>query len=247
MATISSNNPLLADWSSQPFELPPFELIQAEHFKPAIETAQEAQLEELKQIAENPDAPTFANTIVAFDRSGQLYAKVLGVFYNLTSSCSPPELQAVELEMAGPLAAFQSKVTTFPGLFDRIDAVYESRDQFQGEDLRLLERIHLDFVRSGARFDKETQARYNDIMTSLAELTTKFSQNVMSDESDVTIELSTAEMTGCPDDMLASAKQNAIDRNAGDDKYVVTLSRSMVEPFLTYATDRAVRERVFRA
>ncbi|EQC34227.1 hypothetical protein SDRG_08429 [Saprolegnia diclina VS20] len=243
----SSNNPLLADWSSQPFELPPFELIEASHFKPAIEAAQAAQLEELRQIAENPDEATFANTIVMFDRSGALYEKVLGVFYNLTSSCSPPELQAVEMELAGPLAGYQSKVTTFPGLFERIDAVYNARDAFAGEDLRLIERIHLDFVRSGARFDKETQARYNDIMQQLAELTTKFSQNVMTDESEVTIELSEAEMDGCPDDIIASAKQNALDRNAADGVYIVTLSRSMVEPFLTYAKDRVVREKVFRA
>ncbi|KDO33213.1 hypothetical protein SPRG_02023 [Saprolegnia parasitica CBS 223.65] len=246
MAT-AQNNPLLADWSSQPFSLPPFGAIEAAHFQPAIDVAQAAQLEELRQIVENPDEATFENTIVAYDRSGGLLSKILGVYYNLCGSYAPPELQAVQRELAGPLAAFGAKVTTYPGLFERIEAVYATREGFNTEDRRLIERIHLDFVRQGARFDKATQDRYKEILQELAQLTTKFTQNVLADETDYTIELSEAEMSGCSADIIASAKQNAADRNAADGVYIVTLSRSMVEPFLTYATNSAAREKVFRA
>ncbi|KDO33215.1 hypothetical protein SPRG_02025 [Saprolegnia parasitica CBS 223.65] len=241
------NNPLLADWSSQPFSLPPFGAIQADHFEPAIAVAQDQKLEELRQIVENPDEATFANTIVAFDRSGRSLNAILNVFHNLCGSCSTPELQAVQRQLAGPLAAFGAKITTYPGLFERIDAVYHARDAFAGEDLRLIERIHLDFVRSGARFDKETQARYTEVLQDLAKLTNQFKQNVLTDETDFTIELSEAEMDGCTPDIIASAKQNAADRGYGDDVYVVTVARSMVEPFLSSATNSAAREKVFRA
>ncbi|EQC38848.1 hypothetical protein SDRG_03806 [Saprolegnia diclina VS20] len=246
MAT-SQNNPLLADWSSQPFSLPPFGAIHAAHFQPAIAVAQTAQLEELRQIVENPDEATFANTIVAYDRSGGLLSKILGVYYNLCLSYAPPELQAVQRELAGPLAAFDAKVTTYAGLFERIETVYLTREGFNAEDRRLIERIHKDFVRDGARFDKATQVRYKEVLQELAQLTTKFTQNVLADETDYTIELSEAEMNGCSSDIIASAKQNAADRNAADGVYIVTLSRSMVEPFLTYATNSVAREKVFRA
>ncbi|OQR90906.1 peptidase M3, partial [Achlya hypogyna] len=225
-----NDNPLLGDWSVQPFGLPPFELITAEHFKPAIEAAHAIHLQELKQIAENPEEPTFANTIVAFDRTGQLKSRILAVYNVLGSSCSSPELQYVQRLLAAPLAAFSSAVTNFPGLFERIDTVFEHRrDQLEGEDRRLLERIHLDFVRQGARFDKTTQARYNEIVQELARLTTTFKQNLLADETEFAIELSEAEMAGCTTDIVAASKQNAIDRGAADGTFVVTVARSMVE------------------
>ncbi|EQC34226.1 hypothetical protein SDRG_08428 [Saprolegnia diclina VS20] len=242
-----ASNPLLADWSSQPFSLPPFEAIEASHFEPALAIAQVAFLDELTAIVENPDAPSFANTVVAYDRSGRLFYRVLAVFQNLSASCSTPELQGVQRQLAAPLASFFSQTTNFPGLFKRIDAVYEARDAFGGEDLRLIERIHLDFVRSGARFDTTMQARYTEVVEALATLMTTFNQNLLTDESDYTIELSEAEMDGCTPDIMASAKQNATDRDLGDDVYVVTVARSMVEPFLSSATNSAAREKVFRA
>ena len=103
------------------------------------------------------------------------------VFYNLCSSDCPPELQAVQTEMAAPLAQHKSAMYMFPGLFDRIDRVHDARSNanYNPEQLRLVERIHLDFVRAGARFDAEAQARYRKIMTELAEMTTKFTQNIL--------------------------------------------------------------------
>ncbi|OQR88878.1 hypothetical protein ACHHYP_06575 [Achlya hypogyna] len=239
---MTSNNPLLSDWSAQPFSLPPFAAIDASHYAPAIAAAQDAFIDELRQLVGNPDAPTFNNTVVAFDRCGRLYHDVVAVFSNLCGSCSSPALQAVQRELAGPMAAFGASITTFPGLFERIDVVYEGRDQLQGEDLRLLERIHLDFVRAGARFDKEQQARNTALKQELAQLTTKFNQNLLADEVDHTIELSETEMAGCTPDIVAAAKQNAVERAAADGTFIVTVARSMVEPFLATATDRSARE-----
>ncbi|KAF0695500.1 Aste57867_13693 [Aphanomyces stellatus] len=242
------NNPLLADWSVRPFSLPPFEEIQTVHFKPAIEYAQGKHLEELKQIADNPEDPTFDNTIKTFDRAGGLLDSVSGVYYNLSSSMSPPDLQAVQIELAGPMSDHNAKVISYPGLFDRIQHVHNHRltSGLNPEQIRLVERFYLDFVRRGALFDKETQDRYNAIVKELAQLTTKFRQQVTTDESDVTVAVTEAELDGVPADIVAAARQAAADRNV-DDGYLVTLGRSLVEPFLTFCTNPDARERVWRA
>ncbi|KAF0712574.1 hypothetical protein As57867_004772, partial [Aphanomyces stellatus] len=249
MATTSStNNPLLADWSVRPYSLPPFEAIQPGHFKPAFDVAHRNHLNELKQIADNPDDPTFDNTIQAFDRAGGLSRDIFNVFYNLCKSICPPELQAVQLAMAGPLSDHEGAVAAYPGLFDRIQHVHNHRltSGLNPEQIRLVERFYLDFVRRGALFDKETQDRYNAIVKELAQLTTKFRQQVTTDESDVTVAVTEAELDGVPADIVAAARQAAADRNV-DDGYLVTLGRSLVEPFLTFCTNPDARERVWRA
>ncbi|RHY10750.1 hypothetical protein DYB36_001775 [Aphanomyces astaci] len=243
----TSNNPLLADWSVRPFSFPPFEEIKASHFKPAFASSQEKHLEELKQIANNPEEPTFDNTIKTFDRAGALFQSVAGVYNNLTASFCPPDLQAVQTELAGPLAEHYAKVTTFPGLFERIQHVHSHRASagYTPEQLRLVERFYLDFVRKGALFDKETQDKYNAIVKELAELTTKFRQQVTTDESEVTVPVTAAELEGVPADIVAAARQAAADRNL--DSHVITLGRSLVEPFLTFCPNRDARERVWKA
>ncbi|ETW09970.1 hypothetical protein H310_00386 [Aphanomyces invadans] len=245
--TSTSNNPLLADWSVRPFSFPPFEEIKACHFQPAFEYTKAKHLEELKQIANNPEEPTFDNTIKTFDRAGALFKRVEGVYYNLTASYCPPDLQAVESELAGPLAEHSSKVTTFPGLFERIQHVYNDRNSagYTPVQVRLVERFYLDFVREGALFDKETQDKYNAIVKELAELTTHFRQQVTTDESEVTVPVTLAELEGVPTDIVAAARQAAADRNL--DGHVITLGRSLVEPFLTFCPNRDARERVWKA
>ncbi|KAJ1440190.1 hypothetical protein B484DRAFT_159003 [Ochromonadaceae sp. CCMP2298] len=116
-------NPLLADWSQHEHGLPPFLSTKAHHFEPALKAAMGEHLGELGHIAANAEAPTFENTIAAFDRAGGLFSQVALLYYNLCSSNSPPELQAVELKMSGPLAAHETTVHALPGLFHRIDAV----------------------------------------------------------------------------------------------------------------------------
>ncbi|KAI8617310.1 hypothetical protein BC830DRAFT_1167128, partial [Chytriomyces sp. MP71] len=240
-------NPLLADWSARPFALPPFEAIQPAHFKPAIEAAQVEHLEEIKAIASNPEPATFDNTIKVYDRVGAQFNAVLGVFFNLTSSRNVPELQTIELEMAGPLADHSAKVRTTPGLFERIRDVYIARESLEltSEQQRLVERFYQDFVRQGALFDKGTQDKYNAIVKELALLTTKFSQNVMADESETTVAVTEDELKGCPANIISATRQAAVDSK--QEGHVVSLKRSMVEPFLTSCTNADARERVFQA
>ena len=172
-----STNPLLVDWKAN-YGIPPFHDIKPEHYEPAFDSAVNSHFEELKQIASHEAPATFENTIIAFDRSGDLMDKISGVFHNLCSSNGIPELQAVERKLAGPFAAYRLKIYAFPGLFSRIDSIYESRHSLSlsREDIRLVERFHLDFVRAGARFDAEKQAKYSEIVKELANLSTQFNQ-----------------------------------------------------------------------
>jgi len=208
-------------------------------------------LDELSTIASNSEPPTFENTIAPFDRSGRLFYRVNNMFDNLCSSNSPPELQAVELKMASHVASHYNKITSLPGLFHRINTIYESRltsGEYTAEQLRLIERFHLDFVRSGAMFSEEDQKRYAAITEKLAELCTIFTQNVLTDESEITLDLkdTSNDLLGLPNDLIACAKQAAIERNKPDDTYVITLSRSLVEPFITFSERADLREKAWR-
>ena len=208
-------------------------------------------LQELQAIVDIPEEATFANTIKMFDRAGAVFNTVAAIFSNLCGSACGPALQAVQLEMAAPLAAHEAKVATFPGLFKKIDQIYQCRttSDLTPVQIRLVERFHLDFVRAGALFDVPAQARYNAVMQQLAELTTTFTQNVLADESEIVVSLTLADLTGCPADIIASARAAAVLRNVevAADVYVINLGRSMVVPLLTYASSRVVRERVWRA
>src|SRR5262249_25395818 len=158
-------------WNT-PFELPPFAHIRAEHFAPAYAQALAGHRAELDAIAAQREAPSFGNTLAAFDRSGRLLARIDGVFHNLCASETSPALQAVQREMAAPLAAHGNAIYMHAGLFARIDALHAERHALQltSEQLRLLERVHLDFVRAGAKLQGAAQKRYAQVVERLAEL-----------------------------------------------------------------------------
>jgi peptidyl-dipeptidase Dcp len=242
-----NDNPLLQTWDA-PHGLPPFALLRPAHFEPALREAMRRHREELAAIAGQPAAPSFANTVAAFDAAGKLLARVAAVFYNLTSSATSPELQAVQRAMAGPMAAHSSAVYMDAALFARFDALHEQRRTrgLTPEQQRLLERVHLDFVRAGARLAPAPQARYAQVMEDLAQLTTQFAQNVLHDESTWQLVLQgEADLAGLPDFVRASAHQAAADR--GLDGHVITLSRSLVVPFLSFSARRDLREQAWRA
>jgi peptidyl-dipeptidase Dcp len=247
-----SSNPLLADWTvSEPFGLPPWSKIKPENFEPAFEEAMAAHLDELRGIANALDKPSFENTCAAFDRSGAQLEQVNYVFDHLTSSMNPEPLQKVQLIMAPISAAHETAVYTgVPRLFERIDAVLQGAASagLQGEQLRLVQRQHLDFVRQGSRFDESKKKEYAAITAKLAELSTQFQQNVMADEAQFVFTMRRADLAGCPDSLVAAAKEAAVQEGkTGDDDYVITLSRSLVEPFLTFADNREMREKAWRA
>ena len=244
---MSTDNPLLQTWSA-PFGLPPFSQLASEHFAPALHAAMRKQREELAAISAQTDAPSFDNTLAAYDRSGRQLGRVASVFYNLTASATDDKLQAVQREMAAPMAAHHSAVMMDAALFARIDALHTQRAQLglDAEQLRLLERVHLDFVRAGAKLEPVAQQRYAAVMEELASLTTRFAQNVLHDESSYMLELkSEADLAGLPDFVRAAARQAAADR--GREGHVITLSRSLVVPFLTFSERRELREMAWRA
>ncbi len=242
------SNPLLIDWTA-PHGLPPFGQIRAEHFEPAFAEALARHREELDVIACQGEAPSFENTIAAIDRSGRLLGRLDLLFGTLTTSATSPELRAAQRALAAPLAAHESYVYMHAGLFARVDALWRERS-FLGlapEQLRLLERLHLDFVRAGARLGPVQGKRYAELMEKLAELHTRFGQNVLADEADYRLLLKTEEdLAGLPDFVRAAARQAALDRGV-QDACVITLSRSLIVPFLSFSERRDLREQAYTA
>ena len=243
-----SANPLLQPWDT-PHGLPPFASLDAAHFAPAFEAAMRTHRLELQAIAANPAPPDFDNTVAAIDRSGRLLARIEHAFYALTASATSPAVRAVQREMAAPLSAHASAVYMDQALFQRLDALHAQRDAagLAPEQRRLLERLHLDFVRAGARLEPQARARYAKVMERLAQLTTQFGQNVLADEAGFQLVLrDEAELAGLPGFVRAAARQAAIDRGLPEG-HVITLSRSLIVPFLTYSERRDLREQAWRA
>lgn len=241
-------NPLVQPWTT-PHALPPFAEVRAERFKPAFDVALAEQRAEVEAIASNPAAPTFDNTIAALDRSGRLLVRVGELFHNLGASETSPALQAVEREMAVPLAAHGSAIYMNAPLFKRVDALHAQRETLglNAEQRRLVERIHLDFVRAGAQLGPDAQKRYAEVVQRLAELHTRFGQNVLADEASFRLVLrDERDLAGLPGFVRAAARQAAAERGLAD-AHVITLSRSHIVPFLTFSQRRDLREAAWRA
>lgn len=244
----TARNPLLTEWLA-PYGLPPFEQARPEFFESAFEVAMASQRAELDLIAANPQPATFANTLQALDQCGRLYNRIELLFSNLTVSDTSPALQAVQRIMAPRLAAHENAVYMHAGLFARIDSLYRQRRQLalEPQDLRLLERVHLDFVRSGAQLHGAARQRYAAVVQQLAELYTAFSQNVLTDENSFLLELKTeSDLAGLPAFLREATRAAAAQRGLGDHSHAVTLSPSLTEPFLTFSARRDLRETVWR-
>ncbi|OYT87590.1 MAG: peptidase M3 [Burkholderiales bacterium PBB6] len=242
-------NPLLTPWTA-PFGLPPFDAVEAAHFVPAFEVAMAEQLQELSVIASNAEAPTFDNTVAALDRSGQRLYRIEALFGNLTASATSAALQAVQRELAAPMAAHESAVRMHPGVFAKLDELHARRDALGllPEQQRLLERLHTDAVRAGARLPADQQPVYAQWMQELAQLQTRFAQNVLADESAYQLVLrDESELVGLPDFLRAAARQAAAERGLEDGAHVITLSRSLIEPFLTFSDRRDLRQQAWTA
>jgi peptidyl-dipeptidase Dcp len=245
---MTADNPLLQPWTA-PFGLPPFEAIRPEHFVPAFEHAMRAHRAEVDAIAGNSEPPTFDNTLAALDRSGRGLVRIEQVMFNLAASETSPALQAVEREMAPRLAAHHSAIHLDAKLFARIDAVMQRRGELglTPEQSRLVERIHLDFVRAGALLSGAARARYAEIEERLAALTTRFSQNLLADEAGYRLVLKDErDLAGLPADLRAAAREAAHERGE-DDAWMITLSRSLIAPFLAFSDRRDLREHAFEA
>ena len=208
----ADENPLLEPWTG-PFEAPPFDRVVPRHFRPAFDAALGQARAEIDAVAANPEAPTFANTIEALERSGRSLEKVANVFFNLTGAHTSDELQAIEREIAPVLARHRNATYLNEALFRRIDAL-KAREGGLGlsaEQARVLERYHLDFTRAGAGATAEAKARLAAIAERLATLAAAFGQNVLADEKDWRLLLETSDLDGLPDFFVASAARIAAD------------------------------------
>jgi peptidyl-dipeptidase Dcp len=244
---IAEPNPLLAQWEGPYGGVPPFDKVQVSLFKPALAAAMSENLADVDKIANDSAAPTFENTIVALERAGQTLERVSTIYGVWGSTMAGPEFQAVQREMAPKLAAFNDKITQNEALFKRIEAVYNSpaKKKLSSEQQRLVWLDYTNFVRSGAKLNGTDKARLSQINQQLAGLFTKFSQNVLAEEDGQFVALkSEADLAGLPQSVRDAAAAAAATRKQED--WLISNTRSSVDPFLTYSDRRDLREKVWR-
>jgi peptidyl-dipeptidase Dcp len=236
-----TENPFFETWTT-PFGAPPFDRIRAEHFPPAFDRGMAEHIAEIEAIAASVAAPSFSNTIETLERSGRLLDRVSRVFFNLDSSNTNDAIETIARDYAPVLAKHQMRIALDPGLFARIVDLYARRASLElaPDQLRLLERHHRRFVRSGALLNPEQKERMAAISERLASLHTLFGQNVLHDERDWRLVLTEADLDGLPEFARAAAAEAARERGI-EGRYTVTLVRSSVEPFLTFSSRRDLR------
>ena len=211
-AATEADNPFFAE-STLPYGMPHFDRIKDEHFAPALERGMAEQMTEVLAIAENPEPPTFENTIVAMERTGQMLKRTNRVFSNITSTDTNDALKAVQTEMSPKLTAHTDNIRLNADLFSRILAVYEQRESLglDAESVRLVEQYYLDFKRAGAELSAEEKVRFREINTRLAEIGTQFGQDVLDEVNDSAVIVDTrAELAGLTDAQIESAAKSIV-------------------------------------
>jgi len=243
-----SKNPLLAPWTGAHGGLPPFDKVKVADFEPAVDTAMKEARAQINAIADNPEAPTFENTIVAMDKTGETLDRVSAIFGVWSSTMSSPEFQKVEQELTPKFSAFQDETIQNSKLFARIEAVYKSPEKakLNPEQQRLVWDKYTSFVQNGARLDAKQKARVAEINQRLALLSTQFSQNELGDEESTYLLLDKSEdLTGLPQWLVDSAAAEA-QRRGQAGKWIIANTRSSMEPFLTFSPNRELREKGFQ-
>ena len=243
-----ADNPLLGKFDT-PFEVPPFDKIKTEHYMPAFEEGIKQHDADIKAIAENKEAPTFENTIVALDTSGALLNRVSIIFFNLKSVISDDKMQEVAGKVAPMLSKHSDDITFNKPLFERVKAVYDKRQTLglNTEQNRLVELIYKDFIRAGAALDLQKQDQLRKINEKLSLLGVKFSENLLAENAAFKLVLDKKEdLAGLPQGVIDGAAATAKEQKM-DGKWVFTLDRSSITPFLTYSSRRDLREKIYTA
>lgn len=240
------SNPLLSAWIT-PFELPPFDAIYDDDFEPAVTQALAEARANIAAISENPDAPTFENTIEALELADESLGRVLSVFFNLAGTDANPRREALQRSFSPLISEFSSEITQNRALFQRIEVVWEARDTLSltDEQLRVLMLTHRSFVRAGARLEGAQSDRLAQVKSRLATLGTEFTQNIVAEERAWVMELAEDDLEGLPA-FLVDAARAAGSANERDCA-VITLSRSLIVPFLQFSPQRSLREKAWRA
>ncbi|MFO7894264.1 MAG: M3 family metallopeptidase [Longimicrobiales bacterium] len=243
----STDNPLLTEWTGPYGGVPAFDAMELDHLPAALDAAMAMELEEIEAIAANPDPPTFENTIVALERAGETLNRVYSYYGIWSANRSSPEFRAIQTEYAPKLSEHSTRITQNAALFDRIEAVYEGDElaTLQPDQQRVVELIYDRFARNGATLEGEAKARYAAINERLAELHTAFGNNVLADEEGYVTYLTEDELGGLPASFVRAAAAAAAERDR-EGEYAITNTRSSMDPFLTFSTERDLREEVWR-
>ncbi len=246
--TDSSNNPLLGNFDT-PFQVPPFDKIKDEHFRPAFDEAIKRHNIEIDSIANNEEEATFQNTIVALENAGSALSQVGTIFGNLNSANKTDSLTALSSEMAPILSAHRDEIQLNAKLFARIKSVYAQKDALglDAEDSKLLEETYKGFVRSGANLSDENKEKLKSINSKLSTLTNAFGENLPAEAKNYELVIEDEkDLAGLPEDVRAAAAATAKQKGK-EGKWVFTLSNPSVMPFLQYADNRELRKEIWNA
>ena len=242
-----ADNPFFESEWTTPYGVPPFDRIKFEHYKPAFEQGMSLHNEEIARIVESSEEPTFENTILAFDNSGQMLSRVSTVFGMLEAAETNEQMQDLSAEIMPQLAAHSDSFLMNEKLFDRVKSVYERREalKLDDEQKRLTEKIYNSFVRSGALLSAENKNRLKQINEKLSSHSVTFGQNLLSETNDYVLELTREDVVGVPGNVRDAAMELA--KSKGKESYMFTLHEPSRIPLLTYAKKRSVREAIFKA
>ena len=251
--TSGNDNPLIAEWNT-PFEVPPFDLIENNHFKPAILEGIKDHEEEIKNIISSTEKPTFENVVVAIDNAGSTLRKVTSVLYNLTSAHTNDELQKLSQEMAPTLSEHNDNIYLNDELFQKVKAVYDQHLvstpetlQLTDEQKMLLNETYKRFVRSGANLSSEDKETLKSLNSQLSVLSLQYGDHLLSETNSYELVIDNeADLAGLPKELIAAAAEEAKNKEK-EGKWVFTLSNASVMPFLQYADNRELRKTIWNA
>ena len=241
-------NPFLTEYTT-PFQVPPFDQIKNEHYLPAFEAGMKEQLAEVEAIVNNEEAPTFQNTILPFDKSGQILDRVSNVFFNLNECLTDDEMIAIAEEVLPLLSKHGDSIMMNPKLFERIDYVYQHRNEMGLDDqqIRVVEKYHQDFVRSGAALSADKQEELSKINEQLSTLSLQFGNNLLKENANYKLVIEDEkDLAGLPQGSIDAAAEQA-KKDGMEGKWVFTLSKPSLIPFLQYAENRDLREQMYKA
>lgn len=241
-------NPLLSSFDTK-FQLPPFSKIESDHYLIGIETSLEEARQEVDQIIKNMEEPTFQNTIEALEKSGEKLQRNASVLFNLNSAETSDELQKIAQEISPKLSEFNSEVKQNGALFQRVKKIYHQKDNLEltGEQKKLLHDTYFDFVRRGVELEGPAKERFKEISIALSKLSLKFSENALAESNAFEMVIADeSDLSGLPDDVMGRAKELA-EKKGNDDAWIFTLQAPSYIPFMEYADNRSLREKMYKA
>ncbi len=244
---VDKTNPFFSEYKT-PFGVPPFEKIMAKHYLPAFDKGMADGRKEIEKLISNRDEPTFANTIEALDRSGELLRKVSNVFFAQSEANTNDSLQSIEVEISPKLSSYNDEISLNPALFSKIKSVYENQSKFSlnPEQSFILDNLYKEFVRNGANLEGKDKDTLKKINQKLSVLTVNYEQNVLEETNNYKLYVDKAELAGLPESLIISAAEVA-KASGQDGKWAFTTQKPSIFPFMTYSKNRDLRREIFHA